>query len=372
MDLYGFARPFLLRVDAETAHGLTLKALKTGLVRGIPAVADPALEMKLWDRRFPNPVGLAAGFDKNAAVIGPVLDFGFGFAEAGTVTPKRQEGNPRPRVFRDAGSEAVINAMGFPNEGASAFQKNFETFLARRPRPPGVVGINIGMNKDQPDPAKDYRLLIRVLGPLADYLTVNISSPNTPGLRDLQQKDALAGLLGALMEECAKSCGAAPPPLLVKLAPDLDETRQGEIAAVLLNAKIDGVILTNTTLARPTGLPPAFAARKGGLSGKPLGGVSTAVIRNFYRLTGGRLPIVGCGGISDPEDAYEKIRAGASLVQLYSALVFHGPGVVKDINTGLLQFMRRDGFSRIGEAVGADHGTGHADRNKHPKNKKMA
>lgn len=352
---YKLARPFLLRMDAERAHDLTLKALKARLVPGIPAVADPALEVTLWDRKFPNPAGLAAGFDKNAAVIGPMLGFGFGFVEAGTVTPKPQPGNPKPRVFRDPHSEAVINAMGFPNEGMAAFKKNFEKFLSVRPRPTGIIGINIGMNKDQTEPAKDYRVLIRALGPLADYLTVNISSPNTPGLRDLQQKDTLADLLGELLEERKKSCGATPPPLLLKLAPDLDENRQGEIAAVCLNAGIDGLVLTNTTLARSGGLPPAFAARKGGLSGKPLRDRSTTVIHNFYRLTGGKLPIIGCGGISGPADAYEKIRAGASLVQLYSALVFYGPDVVRQINTGILQLLKRDGFSRVGQAVGADH-----------------
>lgn len=362
MNLYGVIRPFLLRMDAEAAHDLTLKILRGGFLPGIPAVSDPALEVSLWDRKFPNPAGLAAGFDKNAAVIGPMLNFGFGFVEAGTVTPKPQAGNAKPRVFRDARAEAVINAMGFPNEGAAAFQRNFEKFLACRPRPPGVIGINIGMNKDQTGPAKDYRMLIRALGPLADYLTVNISSPNTPGLRDLQQKDALAALLAEMMEERAKSCGAAPPPLLLKLAPDLDENRQGEIAAVCLNAGIDGLILTNTTLARPETLPPAFAARKGGLSGAPLRDRSTGTIHNFYRLTGGRIPIIGCGGISEPEDAYGKIRAGASLVQLYSALVFRGPGVVRDINTGLLQLLKRDGFTRIGQAVGADHAGGHTDK----------
>ena len=369
LSLYRIARPVLFRMDAEKAHDLTLKALRSGLVPSLPSVVDPALEVTLWDRKFPNPVGLAAGFDKNAAVIGAMLGFGFGFVEVGTVTPKAQAGNPRPRVFRDEQSGAVINAMGFPNEGMAAFKNNFEKFLGRKPRPPGVIGINIGMNKDQAEPAKDYRTLIRALGPLADYLTVNISSPNTPGLRDLQQKGPLADLLGELMEERKKSCGAAPPPLLLKLAPDLDENRQGEIAAVCLNAGVDGLILTNTTLARPPSLPPVFAACKGGLSGRPLKERSTAVIHNFYRLTGGRLPLIGLGGVSGAADAYEKIRAGASLVQLYTALVFYGPDVVREVNTGILQLLKRDGFTRVGQAVGADHirvdqAVRHADKQK--------
>jgi dihydroorotate dehydrogenase len=260
--------------------------------------------------------------------------------------------------------------MGFPNEGMEAFKDNFKEFLSRRPRPPGVIGINIGMNKDQTDPAKDYRTLIRHLGPLADYLVVNISSPNTPGLRDLQQKDALTDLLGSLMEERTRACGNAAPPLLVKLAPDLDERQQGEVAAALLNAQADGVILTNTTLARPEILPPAFAARKGGLSGKLLKDRSTAIIHNFYRLTCGKLPIIGLGGVSGPQDAYEKIRAGASLVQLYSALVFCGPDVVREINTGLLQLLKQDGFTRIAQATGADHNDKNAEKGK--KDKKLA
>jgi len=334
-------------------------------------VVDPALEVTLWERKFPNPVGLAAGFDKNAAVMHAMLALGFGFVEAGTVTPKPQSGNPRPRVFRDVDSESVINAMGFPNGGMRVFKNNFEKFLGRKPRPSGVIGINIGMNKEQKDPAKDYRMLIRTLGPLADYLVVNISSPNTPGLRDLQQKDVLSDLLGMLKEERDRSCGASnPPPLLVKLAPDLDEKQQGEIAAVLLNTKIEGVILTNTTLARPDSLPPAFAARKGGLSGKLLSQSSTTIIHSFYRLTCGKLPIIGLGGVSGPDDAYAKIRAGASLVQLYTALVFQGPDVVKEINTGLLERLRRDGFTHIEQAVGADHTDKYAGKDK--KNKSMA
>lgn len=354
-DLYRLARPFLFRIDAEKAHNLTLKALRAGLVPPVQRVSDPALETTLWDRKFPNPVGLAAGFDKNAAVIGPMLGLGFGFVETGTVTPKPQDGNPKPRVFRNAQSESVINAMGFPNGGAETFKRNFGEFLERRPRPSGVIGINIGMNKGQTDPAKDYRSLVRSLGPLADYLTVNISSPNTPGLRDLQRRDALLDLLGAIMDERARACGSNPPPLLVKLAPDLTDAQQKESAAAALEAKIDGLILTNTTTGRPASLPDAFSSRPGGLGGKPLCTASTKIIHNFYKLTGGKLPIIGVGGISGPQDAYDKIRAGASLVQFYTALVFQGPCVVRKINTGLIDLMKRDGFVRIGQAVGAGH-----------------
>ncbi len=352
--LYDIARPWLFRMDAEQAHGLTLKALKSGLAPKIRAVNDPALEVVLWDRKFPNPVGLAAGFDKNAEAVGALFGFGFGFVEAGTVTPKPQAGNPTPRVFREPGSESVINAMGFPNEGVAAFKANMENFLSRKPRPSGVVGINISINKDQTEPAKDYRVLIHNLAPLADYLTVNISSPNTPGLRDLQKRENLLPLLASIMEERARACASAPPPLLVKLSPDMDDPQQAEIAPVLVEAGVDGLILTNTTLARPAALPRDFAAQKGGLSGPLVRDKATDTIRNFYRLTGGKLPIIGVGGVSSAADAYAKIRAGASLVQLYTALVFKGPGVVKDINTGLVALLQRDGFTRLADAVGAD------------------
>lgn len=354
--LYELAKPFLHKIDPETAHRLTLKGLKA-LPACKPERDDAALNITLWNRSFPNPVGLAAGFDKNAEVIAPMFGFGFGFVEAGTVTPKAQEGNPRPRVFRSPADQAVINRMGFPNEGVDAFRHHFESFLSHKPRPAGVVGINIGMNKDQTEPAKDYCALVRQLGPLADYLTVNISSPNTPGLRDLQKKENLLALLTQIMEERAKSCAQDMPPLLVKLAPDLTEEQQGEIAEAVLQAGIDGLILTNTTLDRPDTLAQPFGAERGGLSGAPVREKSLQVLRNFYALTGGKIPLIGVGGISSGEDAYDKIKAGASLVQLYTALVFKGPGMVKEIKQTLIRKLKEDGFTHIGQAVGADHTT---------------
>lgn len=350
--LYPALRPLLFALDAETAHRLTIKALKI-LPRGPAPAHDPALRVTLWDRNFPNPVGLAAGFDKNAEIIAPMLGLGFGFVEAGTVTPKPQNGNPRPRIFRDPENEAVINRMGFPGVGMNAFKANLEKFLDTRPRPDGLVGINIGMNKSQTDPARDYLILVRTLGPFADYLTVNISSPNTPGLRDLQEPQAFRDLIGQLLEERTRACGKhMPPPLLVKLAPDLDERQQEDLARAALDSGIDGLILSNTTLERPAYLPESFRGEKGGLSGRPLSEKSTGMIRNFYRLTGGKLPIIGAGGVSSGQDAYDKIRAGASLVQLYSALAFQGPGVVKRITAELAQLLKKDGYATIGEAVG--------------------
>lgn len=342
-------------MDAENAHKLTIRALQSPLAPCVPALNDPALRVTLWDRVFSNPIGLAAGFDKNAEVIAPMLKLGFGFVEVGTVTLKPQIGNPRPRVFREPKHGAVINRMGFPNEGVSVFKDNLQKFLSRKPRPQGVVGVNIGMNKDQTDPASDYTALIRTLGPLSDYITINISSPNTPGLRNLQEKGPLTELLTAVLEERKKSCGIHPPPIFVKLAPDLDDAQATDIADVLLSLKIDGVILTNTTLFRPEELPKDFREQKGGLSGAPLTDISTAMIRRFYALTKGQIPIIGAGGISSGDDAYAKIRAGASLVQLYSGLVFHGPTLIRKINLDLLELMRSDGFSHITEAVGADH-----------------
>lgn len=352
---YRLAKPVLHALDAETAHRLTIAALKILPCPRTSAADDPMLRVTLWDRHFPNPIGLAAGFDKNADVIGPMMGFGFGFVEAGTVTPKPQSGNPRPRVFREPEMEAVINRMGFPGGGMNKFKGNIEKFLDRRPRPAGLVGINIGMNKNQMEPAKDYCLLVRTLGPFADYLTVNISSPNTPGLRNLQQRDAFLDLVGKILEERTRACGKnMPPPLLVKLAPDLTEAQQEELAAAALESGIDGLILSNTTLSRPAYLPTEFANEKGGLSGTPLTEKSTEVIRNFYRLTGGKLPIIGVGGVSSARDAYDKIRAGASLVQLYSALVFQGPGMIKEITSELAARLRADGFARVQDAVGAD------------------
>jgi dihydroorotate dehydrogenase len=355
VDFYKLAKPFLFQIDPEEAHGLTIKAMKSGLVPACKPINDPALEQTVFGLKFPNPVGLSAGFDKEAAVIGPAFKLGFGFVEAGTVTPKPQDGNEKPRVFRDPKNQAVINRMGFPGSGMTVFKENLEKFLSSKDKPAGVVGINIGMNKGQSEPSKDYATLIRVLAPMADYLTINISSPNTPGLRDLQSREPLLELLGVVMEERKKSCGAYPPPVLLKLAPDLDEAKQEELAIAVLEAKIDGLILTNTTLDRPEFLSPSFREQKGGLSGQPLTEKSTRVIYNFYALTKGQIPIIGVGGISNGAQAYAKIKAGASLVQLYTALVFNGPTVANSINRELLALLRQDGYSHIAQAIGKAH-----------------
>ena len=353
--LFSLAQKFLFQMDAEQAHMMTIKAMKSGLSPCITAIKAKELKQDLWGRNFPNPVGLAAGFDKNADVIKPMFNLGFGFIEVGTVTPKPQIGNDKPRVFRDVKHKAVINRMGFPNEGVATFKNNLSNFLAQKPRPAGVLGVNIGMNKEQTEPEKDYTLLIRTIGSLADYFTINISSPNTPGLRNLQDPENLAPLLAAVIAERDKVCGDYPIPLLLKLAPDLTDDQMAGIAGVLMTHKIDGVILTNTTLFRPDDLPAEFREQKGGLSGAPLNDISTGVIRRFYALTKGEIPIIGVGGITSGHDAYAKIRAGASLVQLYSSLIFEGPNLIRKINRDLLKYLKADGFTHIREAVGADH-----------------
>ena len=347
--LYQTFFPLLDRIDPERAHRLALAALKTGWIGGGRKADPPSLAQTVFGLRFPNPVGLAAGFDKDGEVYRQTLSLGFGFVELGSVTPKPQPGNPRPRLFRLTADRAVINRMGFNNRGIDAMAER----LRNRAAAPGIVGVNLGKNKDQPDAAADYTTGARVLGPFADYLVINVSSPNTPGLRALQSRDALAGLIAAVLEERAQL--TQHPPLLLKIAPDLTDADRQDIAEVALGSGLDGLIVSNTTIARPQGLDPRFSQEIGGLSGRPLFAPATETLRDLYRRTGGKLPIIGVGGIASAADAYAKIRAGASLVQLYTALVFEGPGIIRRIKDGLAALLARDGFANIGEAVGADH-----------------
>jgi dihydroorotate dehydrogenase len=346
-DLYRLIRPALRLLPAETAHELVLKALETGYGLPVSSAADPpVLRQRFWGREFPNPIGLAAGFDKDARVPDAMLQLGFGFVETGTVTPRPQPGNPKPRLFRLEGDAAVINRMGFNSGGLAAAVVRLE---ARRRRG-GIVGLNLGRNRDSADAALDYEDGITAAASLADYLVINVSSPNTPGLRDLQRRAPLAALLQRLV--AARDRAAARPPLLLKIAPDLGPGESGDIAAVALDTGIDGIIVANTTVARPSGLESRHARQAGGLSGRPLFAPSTALLAEMHRLTAGRLPLIGVGGVNSAEDAYAKIRAGASLVQLYTALVFAGPGLVADIKQGLAALLQRDGFTNVGEAVG--------------------
>jgi dihydroorotate dehydrogenase len=362
-DLYRLALPLLRCLDAESAHRATIVALRLGLGPRSQAAGDPALETRVFGLRFPNPVGLAAGFDKNAEVPDAMLALGFGFAEVGTVTPRPQGGNPKPRVFRLIEDKAVINRLGFNGEGVAAVKSR----LTRRRElgAKGIVGVNLGANRDSADPAADYALGLRELGGLADYVTINVSSPNTPGLRDLQEKSRLRelvtrietarGALNAAFSGVGAAAGIAPgPPLLLKIAPDLSAGQLEDIAEVALTSGIDGLIVSNTTVARPPGLKSPLRGETGGLSGAPLFGPSTEMLRAVFRLTRGELPLVGVGGIRSGSDAYAKIRAGASLVQLYTALVYRGPGLVAEITAELAAALRRDGFAHVSEAVGAD------------------
>jgi len=349
--LYTLARPALFFLDPERAHGVSIWALKFGVARMMPRRADdPILATKIWNLTFPNPVGLAAGFDKHAEVCDAALALGFGFVEAGTVTPRPQPGNAGQRLYRLTEDEAVINRFGFNSRGIVPFVAN----LARRRARPGVVGANVGKNRDTDDGAADYIAGIEAVGALADYLVVNISSPNTPGLRALQARTQIEELLARVQEFRRRETAGLRPPLVVKVGPDLDEAEVRDIAEVALATGVDGLIIGNTTVARPATLKSSDRNAPGGLSGKPLFAPSTACLAAMYRFTEGRIPIIGCGGIASGADAYVKIRAGASLVQLYSALVFQGPGLVGQIKSELAALLRRDGFSSVADAVGAD------------------
>ncbi|MFL1463117.1 quinone-dependent dihydroorotate dehydrogenase [Roseococcus sp. DSY-14] len=337
--------PLMRRVDAETAHGWALAALRAGLAGRDAAPDDPALAMEALGLRFANPLGLAAGFDKDAAAVLPLLRLGFGFVEAGTVTPRPQGGNPRPRLFRLEEDRAVINRMGFNNAG-------LDSFLARLrdlPRPlPGVLGANVGVNKEGAEPERDYPMLCRAVAPLADYVTVNISSPNTPGLRDLQGEDRLRAILRAV------DAPALGKPVLVKLAPDLADDALPALVELCVGQGVAGLIISNTTLARPETLRSPQRGEAGGLSGAPLLERSTAMLRAARRLAGPRLVLVGAGGVASGADAYAKVKAGASLVQLYSGFAYGGPALVRRIKDELAALLRRDGVARLADAVGVE------------------
>jgi len=337
--MFGLLRPALQLVPAERAHGLAI-ALLERLPPSAGPDGDPILHTRIAGLDFPNPIGLAAGFDKDARVWRQMLGLGFGFAETGTLTPRPQAGNPRPRVFRLEADRAVINRLGFNNGGLEAALPR----LRATPR----LGVNVGANKDSADRIADYALGVAAVRGLAGWITLNISSPNTPGLRDLQG-EALPELLAA----AAEARGATGPPLFVKVAPDLDDARIDAIVRVTLESRISGIIIANTTLARPATLKSRHAREAGGLSGAPLMAPSTAILAAFAKRLDGRLPLIGVGGVASGADAYAKIRAGASAVQLYTALVYDGPGLARRIAKELAALLRRDGYSSVADATGA-------------------
>jgi dihydroorotate dehydrogenase len=345
MGWYHTADFLLSRLDAEHAHRLAIRALKTGLVPQDRRPDPPALAMQVWGRRLTNPIGLAAGFDKNAEAPDALLGLGFGFVEIGTVTPKPQAGNPRPRLFRLSEDRGVINRMGFNGAGQDAALAR----LSRRPRR-GVVGVNVGANKDSADRAADYVTCAAALAPFADYLVCNVSSPNTPGLRNLQGREQLNELLKRVQDAIA----AKPVPLLVKIAPDATDDDLDDIVAVCRDLRMDGIIVGNTTLSRPTSLLSARRGETGGLSGAPMMALSTEVLHKTAQRVERQFPLIGTGGVGSGADAYAKIRAGATLVQLYSMLVYEGPPLVRRIKDELAALLVRDGFTSVADAVGAD------------------
>ncbi len=348
--LFGLARPLIHKLDAEQAHRLTIAALAAAPPLR-PAADPPSLAVEALGLRFSNPVGLAAGFDKHAEAIDGALGLGFGFVEIGGVTPLPQAGNPRPRVFRLPEDEAVINRYGLNSEG----METVAVRLAARRKKGGIVGVNLGANKDSADRSADYAVLAGRLAPLADFLTVNVSSPNTPGLRDLQAESALDDLIvRTLAARDEAAAGAKPTPVLIKIAPDLSMPELDGMIAVARRRKVDGMIVSNTTIARPESLRSGNKAETGGLSGKPLFAASTRILAETFLRVERQFPLIGVGGIDSAQTAFAKIRAGASLVQFYSAMVFKGPGLVGEVKNGLDMQVRKAGLPRLDALVGRD------------------
>lgn len=313
---------------------------------------DPVLATSVWGLDFRNPIGLSAGFDKGAEVPDAMLAAGFGFVEAGTVTPLPQPGNPKPRVFRLSEDRAVINRLSFNGTGLAPYVER----ISRRGKGLGPFGANIGKNKATEDGAADYEICVEAIAPHVDYLVANVSSPNTPGLRDMQGRAILADMINRVLAARARAVPveADRPPLIVKIAPDLDEDGRADIAAVVLETGVDGMTVANTTVQRPSEMTDPQTGEDGGLSGAPLFPIALQIVGDMYRRTEGKVPIIGCGGVASGADAYAMIRAGASLIQLYSALVYHGPALIPRIKRELTELLKRDGFDHIADAVGAD------------------
>jgi len=347
--LIDLARPFATLVDPEEAHRLAINALKVFPLLSLGS-DDPRLRLSVFGLDFTNPIGLAAGFDKNAEVPDAILRLGFGFVEVGTLTPLAQPGNPRPRIFRLPSAHGIINRLGFNNDGFSAAQTRLKERVQR-----GVVGVNLGANKNSTDFVADYVKGIETFAPLASYLVVNVSSPNTPGLRDLQVASALDDLLARVLEARDRAAAASGrKPVLLKISPDLSLPELDELVAIVQKHAVDGLIVSNTTISRPALLRDRHAREIGGLSGAPLFSLSTWMLAQTYQRVGNEIPLIGVGGVDSAEAAWAKITAGASLVQLYSGLIFKGFGLVKKIKDGLRKRLRRFGYTSIVDAIGAD------------------
>ncbi|MBT07370.1 MAG: dihydroorotate dehydrogenase (quinone) [Rhodospirillaceae bacterium] len=352
MTKLNLARSILSRLPPEIAHALAIKALEFGLGPNNPSPSAAALSQTCFGLHFANPVGLAAGFDKNARGVNTLLKQGFGSVEVGTITPKAQKGNTRPRLFRLPEDGAVINRLGFNNEGLEIAARRLSRIRPYK----GIIGANIGPNRNSENPLDDYRTCLTKLAPLVDYLVVNISSPNTPGLRAWQSKENLHTLISTLQDKRAglTSNAGQNVPLLIKLAPDLDRQSRADIAAVAIKCKVDGLLISNTTLDRPASLIGKNRAESGGLSGQPLFERSTQILADMYKRVNGDIALIGIGGVASGQDAYKKIRAGASIIQLYTALIYKGPELIEEIKSTLSAYIKRDGFPNITSAIGVD------------------
>lgn len=347
--------PILFKFDAETAHNIAMLAAKYKLLPKSSYVDPPQLSAQLWNLEFPNPVGIAAGFDKQAEGVESLHKVGFGFVEVGSITPKPQPGNEKPRVFRLENNKAIINRFGFNSDGHHIVYERIKTLQSNKYK--GIIGINLGKNKESPDPVEDYVKGIEKFGDVAHYFVVNVSSPNTLGLRKLQGKQQLEHLLKAVVEARNKLQVKPLPALLLKIAPDLSSEERKDIANVVLDSKckVDGLIISNTTVERYEYLELKYRSETGGLSGEPLRNKSTELISEMYKLTKGNIPIIGVGGIFSGKDALEKIKAGASLVQIYTSFVYHGPPLVTRIKSELESLLQEEGYKSINDAVGAAH-----------------
>ena len=343
MDFSRAALPLLRRLDPETAHQIGIAALRAGLAGSNPMPDPPSLAIEAFGRHLTNPIGLAAGFDKDATALAGLARFGFGFLEAGTVTPLPQQGNPRPRMFRLIEDRAVINRMGFNNGGIESFMANLQA--APHHCPP--IGVNIGINKENADPVRDYPALVAKVAPLAAYIAINISSPNTPGLRDLQSVTRLTEILRAIERQAVTSL------LFVKLAPDLDDAALADLVALCMDAGVTGLIISNTSLARD-GLRSRYQNEAGGLSGAPLFARSTRMLARAYQQSQGRLTLIGAGGIFTAGDVLAKLRAGATLVQLYTSFAYHGPALIPRLKQGLAALLVQANVSRLHDIIGKD------------------
>jgi dihydroorotate dehydrogenase len=351
MDYYKIIKPFLYKFSPEVAHNLAIFVLKHNLLPVASGANHDNLQTRVMGLNFLNPLGLAAGFDKNGDAIDCLIKQGFGFVEFGTVTPKPQKGNAKPRLFRLTEDQAIINRFGFNNKGADHFVRNLTRSTKKT-----IVGANIGKNKSSSDALEDYLFLLNKIYGLSDYITVNISSPNTTGLRDLQRKEELSVFLKSIMAKKAQLIKekSVNVPILLKLAPDTDDLQREEIAQIIIDNNIDGLVVSNTTVGNREGLKNIYANETGGLSGKPLFDMSTKMVSQMYKLTNGKIPIIGVGGINDATSAYKKIKAGASLLQIYTSLIYNGFSIVDNINNELSIMLANDGFKNISEAVGVD------------------